>query len=280
MNGFVYVATGAGYVAEAMGSAASLRAAMPDAKICLVSDESLAQPAPFDEVIVRRDVRRAPIDKLLAIEAPFDRIVFLDTDTLVVGDLSGLFDVLGGFDIAALPETKRGWHYSVPGLPNAFAEFNTGVLAFRRNDAVHALFASWRAAHDELGHASDQPGFRVALWRSNVRVAPLPSEYHFLGNVPNYVMWDAKLIHARGDVERIARDVNRVVMPRVYLPDVGVLHAFHGRRGWVKQLARVGTAMSRLLVRRPTDAAGANPSKWWLADRRPNGTTDSPGAKS
>ena len=270
MNGFVYVATGDGYLREAVASAITLRRAMPNASIALVTDAALAEQDPFDLVLRRTDVRHAPIDKLLAAEAPFERVVYLDTDTVVSGDLSPLFDVLERFDVAALPETKRGWDYRLPEVSPAFAELNTGVIAFRRTPEVAALFAEWRRLHDELrdeaGLASDQPSFRLALWRSTLRIAPLPSEYHFLCNAPNYIMWDAKLVHGRGDLDAALRDVNRVLEPRAYVPGVGVVPGFRGRRGWLSETARVSWRMLRLALSRPADPSRLAPKKWWLTE--------------
>jgi hypothetical protein len=266
-DGFVYVATGAGYVTEAMSSAASLRTAMPQANICLITDAALTSAHPFDTIIVRENVRHGPIDKTLAIHAPYERVVFLDTDTFVAADLSDLFAIVDNFDVAALPETKRGWYYELPNVPRAFAEFNTGVLVFRRTEGVRAFFERWTTCYGELQHASDQPAFRLAMWQADLRVAPLPSEYHFLGNVPNYVMWDAKLIHARGDLRGIERQVNRVLGARTFLPDLGVMQAHHGRRGWTRQMFETFWRMTRFAITTPPDSAALNPGKWWVSGR-------------
>jgi hypothetical protein len=270
MNGFVYVATGEGYLREAIASAETLRRAMPGAAIAVMSDVAPSAGHAFDQVIRIDDVRHGPIDKLRAIDAPFDRVVYLDTDTIVGGDLSALFDVLERFDVAALPEIKRGWDYRLPEVPAAFAELNTGVIAFRRTPQVSSLFADWRRLYDELhagaGLTSDQPAFRLALWRSAVRFAPLPSEYHFLSNAPNYIMWDAKLIHGRGDLAASLRDVNRVLEPRAYVPGIGVVPGFRGRRGWVRETLRVVWRMARVALSRPADPSRLAPKKWWLAE--------------
>lgn len=266
-DGFVYVATGAGYVREAIVSATSLKAAMPRANVCLITDTPLATAHPFDTVVVRADVCFGPIDKTLAIHAPYQRAVFLDTDTLITSDLCDIFPIVDSFDIAALPETKRGWYYELPGVPRVFAEFNTGVIVFRQTDGVRAFFDDWAAKYRELNHPSDQPAFRLAVWQSTLRVAPLPSEYHFLGNVPNYVMWEAKLIHARGDIQDIARQVNRVLGPRTFMPDLGVMQAHHGRRAWTRQMFRTFWRMARFAIATPRDSAGLNPGKWWTSGR-------------
>ncbi|MFM8789098.1 MAG: hypothetical protein ACKOEI_04430, partial [Chthoniobacterales bacterium] len=119
-KGFVYVATGTAYLPEAFKSAESLRRYHADAAICLITDHPPAQSGPFTEI--RRPVgrvRHSPIDKVLAYEAPYEQIVFLDTDTFVLDDLNPLFETLGRFDLALLQDVNRGWNYELPDVPLA-----------------------------------------------------------------------------------------------------------------------------------------------------------------
>lgn len=269
-RGFVYVATGANYVAEACRSAASLRAAMPAAQIALITDAPLPDAVRlFQTVLVRADVQRRPVDKLLAWEAPFERCVFLDTDTYVSGDLSELFDLLDEFDLAAVPETLRGLHYALPSMPGAFSEFNTGVIAFRRNATVEAFFKSWQdnyvKLHASHGFVSDQPAFRWTAFRSTARIAPLPSEYNFIALTPNYTMWQVMLVHGRGDLPVLARELNARLGARAYVPGLGTVAGFQGWRHWFSQLVRLlGRGLGRALGKSP-DAA---PAAHWTEEER------------
>jgi hypothetical protein len=267
-RGFVYVATGDGYVAEARRSAASLRRHHAGAKILLMTDRAPVEAAPFDEIVLLPAVERDPGDKIGMVAAPFDEIVFLDTDTFVCGPIDDLFALLETHDLAVLQENNRGWNYELPGVPRSYPEFNTGVIAFRRTPAVQAFFAEWRTAFVTLraakGEKSDQPSFRGTLFRSPLRVAVLPSEYHFLANFPNYIMWDARLLHGRGDLPAIARDVNAELGARAYVPHLGVLRGYLGRAAWARTLARVGWRLLHRIVRPPADASRASPGRWWL----------------
>jgi hypothetical protein len=273
-RGFIYVATGAAYLAEARQSAESLRRHHPDTPICLVTDQPLATDALFTHVVLRTDVERRPIDKLLALAAPYARCVFLDTDTFVLGNLTPLFELLDSFELAALQDVNRGWDYPLPGVPAAFTEFNTGVLAFRNEPAVHALFKEWRTHYDALLReqklVNDQPAFRRAVYQSRLRIAPLPSEFHFLGNFPNAALWKVRLLHARGDYARMAREVNESLGARAYIPNVGVVPGYAGRRQWWQFTWRLFRRMLRLVVRPPTDAAVIHPRKWWLDQDPPS----------
>ncbi len=272
-RGFVYVATGSGYLDEARGSAASLRAHHPGIPVCLVTDHPVAVAPPFDHIVIRHDVQHKPIDKLLAVHCPFGRAVFLDTDTRVYGDLSPLFAVLEQFDLAVLQDVNRGWDYELPGVPACFTEFNTGVIAFRRTDAVLDFFRQWGEQHAVLartaGFVNDQPAFRRTLYFSALRVAPLPSEFHFLGNFPNALLWKARLIHARGDYQLMHRQLEEQLGSRVFIPHVGTVPGFTGRLGWLRITVRTAWRMLRLVCRPPADSADANPRQWWRSEGQP-----------
>lgn len=271
--GFVYVATGSGYLEEARRSAESLRRCNPGFPVCLVTDEPLSGAGePFDLVVHCAGARHKPIDKLFAFDCPFERAVFLDSDTRVFGDLSPLFSLLERFDLALHQDVNRGWHYEMPDVPVAFTEFNTGVIAFRRSEATAAFFADWRKNYEDLnrvhGIVNDQPAFRKTLYHSSLRIAPLPSEFHFLGNFPNYLSWKVRVIHGRGDLDRMARQIDETIGGRVYVPDVGVVGAFRGRANWLKTSLLTSWRMLRLLFRPPGDRSAENPRKWWVEEER------------
>lgn len=272
-RGFVYVATGSGYLEEARRSAQSLRRHHPTIPICLITDRTDGEGAPFDLVLSRTDVEQRPIDKLLAWHAPFERTVFLDTDTCIRGDLTALFEVLDRFDLAALQDLNRGWDYPLPGVPECFTEFNTGVLAFRPSPAVETFFRRWRCEYDELQRRqpelnvqADQPAFRRTLYHSDLRIAPLPSEFNFLTHFPNAALWKIRVLHGRGDLESVAATVDQELGARAYVPDVGVITGFHGRRRWLGATLRIMQRMARLLFVPPPDRSASNPRRWWRQD--------------
>jgi len=267
-QGFAYVATGPAYLEEARRSAESLRRHHPDVPICLISDRPPAEKGPFTEI--RRPagvVRHTPMDKVLAYEAPYEQILFLDTDTHVCGGLMPIFQLLERFDVAAVQDVNRGWNYELPGLPMTFSEFNTGVIAFRKSPKMEEFFGEWARAYDELrkshGLINDQPAFRQTLFRSDLRVSPLPNEFHFLGDFPNSTLWKVRLIHARGNAERIERQVNEALGLRAYVPEMGVWNKFCGKRSLLTNLGRFFWCSLKILFQGAEDVTGKHPSRWW-----------------
>jgi hypothetical protein len=270
---FVYVATGEGYVREALHSGETLRRHHPEIPIYLLTDCPPKEAGPFTKVLRPRGlIGHSPIDKLLAYEAPHERVVFLDTDTHVLGDLTSIFGVLDTFDIALLQEVSRGWDYELPGVPLAFPEFNTGVVAFRKSEEMKAFFDDWRLNFARFrgnlanrgASLANQPSLRYTLFHSRMRVATLPSEYHFLGDYPNYIMWKALLLHGRGNYERMARQVNEQMGYRAYVPELGVLTAYRGRKKLLADWWRLSRRVLRLLLSGAEDVVGKHPGKWWL----------------
>lgn len=268
-KGFVYVATGDGYIEEANRSAVSLKKWHPDIKICLICEERDHVPLIFDEVIqlVSSEVSYSPIDKWHCIRCPFEKAIFLDSDTQVFGPIDSLFEILNQFDLALLPENKRGWDYRLDGVPPCFAEFNTGVIVFDNTDEVKSVFEKWTREYmrlrKEQNLTNDQPSFRSVVFYSDLRIAPIPSEFHFLGNSVNYIMWKANLIHGRGDLQKIEKMVNGSFGSRVYVPELGTFSGYSGKKNLIVQALRLLINTVKFIFKKPADVSDLNPNKWW-----------------
>ena len=227
-RGVVYVATGARYVDEARESAASVRQAMPGVPICLITDAGLEGGSDFDSVVVHTEGAGTKRFKQNLHLSPYDRTIFLDTDTFVAEDVSDLFTLLDRFEIAA-NQISSDYNAGRLGVPSAFTEMNSGVIVYRKTPAVLALFAEWRRLfaefEDEYGWTWDQLSFRKAMYESEARIASLPIEYNFMPYFPAYMMNKAKIVHGRtGErMRRIASEVNEATGSRVYFPRIGVI---------------------------------------------------------
>jgi hypothetical protein len=241
-RGAIYVAFGQEYVSEALVSAASLKRHMPDLPVTLFCGGDVASPHLDHVVRAARDASlpgcAAKIPHIAA--SPYERTLFLDSDTYVCGDLAPLFALTEAFDLAAAHSPTRAI-YEVEGVPDSFPEFNTGVILFRRSPEVQAALSSWAelfSRHlerlgrgeirwvrpaDRRWHAlNDQGAFREALYFSSVRVATLPPEYNCRFYAPGFVEGPVRILHGRGlDLSSVAASINSIVARRGYRERAG-----------------------------------------------------------
>lgn len=195
-QGILYIAAGARYIRAAIRSAESVRRHSPGLATHLYADwpdhgfDFRSSPAPFTSVeTIDHPHRRSKVD--LIARTPFDRTLYLDTDTALNADIRDVFRVLDRFDLALChahrrntPERLAPWRLD---LPRAFPQYNGGVILFKRTPPVIAFLESWGRAYHEAGFQQDQRTLRELLWLTDLRLATLPPEfnvrfikYHFL----------------------------------------------------------------------------------------------------
>ncbi len=228
--GVIYVATGAKFVAEAEASLASLRQSNPGLPAALLTEEAPQHPELWDEVMVAADLAgQGARAKLHMDRAPWERCVFLDTDTMVCASLSPGFALLDRFDFAG-EHNHSGHHYEVPGLPTSFPEINSGVLFWKKNAATGALFERWRALYDADakkygGRKWDQKSLRQAVWESDVRFTNLPSAYNLMTYFPAALEGRVVVAHGRSmeNLERMRNRLSGTDLLRAYVPGLGAL---------------------------------------------------------
>jgi hypothetical protein len=241
-KGVMYIATGEKYIQEAALSVKSLNSNSPKLSTVLFTDNSRGKDNIFTD-IVKIDEPKYPYLKRieLLLESPFEKTLFLDTDTYIVKDISNIFDILDRFGFAAshapIREAPRrsspGGGYSVEGVPDTFPELNGGVLLFEKNEKTISMIRDWKKVYkDALNRIgewrNDQPALKKSLYESSVRFAVLPREYNLRKPYPGYIYGDAKIIHGRGsDIPKIAKKCNKEKGPRVYIPGIGVIRNYN-----------------------------------------------------
>jgi hypothetical protein len=214
-------------------SARSVRRQMPDVPIIVCTDLVDLPPDVFDEIRVLENPRHSFIDKIAPLrETPFERTLFLDTDTFVAAPVLDLFEVLDRFELAVSHAPFR--HDRPFVTPNCFAELNTGVMAYRKTAAVDALLVDWLRLYEkevaETGKMdSDQPAFREALYRSTVPFYVLPSEYNLRTVMPAAVgRGRVRILHGRApNLAALEQRVNASGSIRLFLPNALQLTGRH-----------------------------------------------------
>jgi hypothetical protein len=221
-EGILYVATGERFLAEACRSAARVRELMPGIPIALASD--LQGPKElFDHHLKITEPKFNFSDKIgPLLSAPFEKTVFLDTDTWLCEPVPEMFSILDRHDVAMAHAPMR--FTATSSVPPTFPECNSGVIAYHLNDRTRWLFALWEKLYQErlasTGVIDDQPSLRDALWRSDASFATLPPEYNFRFIMPAFAgRGGIKILHGRHpDYEVLAASLNKSGSPRVFLP--------------------------------------------------------------
>lgn len=223
-EGILYVATGERFLKEACRSAARVKELMPSVPIALASD--LQGPKElFDHHLPITKPKFNFSDKIgPLLSTPFERTLFLDTDTWLCEPVPEMFAILDRYDVAMAHAPMR--FTATSAVPPTFPECNSGVIAYQLNDRTHSFFALWEKLYQErlasTGVIDDQPSQRDALWLSDVSFAALPPEYNFRFIMPSFAgRGGVKILHGRHhDYEKITDILNRSGSPRVFLPDV------------------------------------------------------------
>lgn len=181
-TGVIFATTGKDYTDLAERAARSVKENCPGLEVDLFTDQPADMPV-FDRIHQLEDPwHRSKIDAMLL--SRFDKTLYLDADLFVIADIRDVFEVLDRFDIAlAHDESRNGGHAQAiwrKPLPNAFPQFNTGVITFRRGPKIIEFFKDWSIAVRENDFQGDQRMMRELLWESDLRLATLPREYNLM----------------------------------------------------------------------------------------------------
>jgi hypothetical protein len=234
--GVVLSAAGPAHVAEALRAARSSLRHNRLPHVLFADREVEAVPG---LQIARLQASANPYaDKIASMRrSPFERTIYLDTDTYVIGEIAHLLDLLDNYDLAAAHAPGyRG--LDDPEVPEAFYELNTGVLVWRSSEQLDAFLGDWQQTYlawrelapfpraggaDALaagkrgsgGRAADQPAFRRCVWKHGLRLYVLGPEYNMRLGEPVTIVAPVRVIHGRhADLEGLAARVNERHGPR------------------------------------------------------------------
>jgi hypothetical protein len=243
-EGIVYSCSGDAYVEEALRSARSSLRHNPIPHLLFATAEVEDEPGLS---VVRFEPSANPyVDKIANMRrSPFQRTLYLDTDTFVVDQIVHLLALLDNYEIAAAQASGyRG--LADPEVPAAFYELNTGVLAWRAGERAQDFMRDWQATYEawlldepfpgagkasarriarsqatgrtqSLGGAADQPAFRRCAWQHGLSLFVLGPEYNLRLGEPTAVVERVRVIHGRHpDYGALAERVNEVHGPRIW----------------------------------------------------------------
>jgi hypothetical protein len=264
--GFIYSATGEKFVREAAESARSVRRCMPNAGLAISTDlpDLAGSPRLFDHVLpIPPDKTRFGMKFVGMIQTPFEKTVFLDTDTYMLDAVYELIPLLDRYELACAHEVAR-FNEPVRDVPASFPEPNTGVIAFRNTPEVLAFLKRVHQKYLELHPpdslekrpGSDQGPFRDCLFHSELRNFVLPSEYNLRAYAPYFAGSRVKILHCRGKyLKRAMAKANRV--PRMRVGD---------GKNWIER--GIFDLKQALKARLPKKYMKNTPTTWEMLEHR------------
>lgn len=221
-RGFVYSVSGETFIEEAISSAQRAKEVMPDIPITMYADRPVRVDA-VDAVHVWDAYEYDRGDSILEPEmCPYERNVFLDSDTYIARPVTDLFRALERYPLLITHSPGR---VPVDGVPACIPEYNTGVIGYRRSPDVKECFRTWRTLFEkqraETGETRNQGPFTRALWESDLPALVVPREYNVRVPRAAYLNGDAKIIHGRhwDSLETVAERLNQDTSRRVYYRD-------------------------------------------------------------
>jgi len=223
------------YLKEVMRSVRSLRRHNSGLSVTLFTDIPYGvDMSLFNDV---RPIKAPPRGKELGAKivamqgAPYDRFLFLDGDTHICGNLSEMFGVLDGYDIAMAMAPRRTDPSGLAAygelIPEWFPEPNTGVALCKKGPGLDNLLRECSSMYAMLGKWNDQISVRVALYHEiferGLRLYTLPPEYNCRTIMLQFIGSKVYILHGRGeDMDRICRQINSRIGARIWMPKHGL----------------------------------------------------------
>jgi hypothetical protein len=182
------------YIEVAKNLALSIRRNWPDVPISIISDRTPEELTPlFDSVIpVDQSIKGTLFHKLsLDNYTPYAETLFLDSDCMVVRNMDFAWDYFADTDFGVLGEMKESGPWfgtdiaslrAKCGISEPLAQFNSGLVYWKKNETSTAVFAGARAMwdrYDEIGLGifranlpkADEPLFSLGMAAAGVQVS-------------------------------------------------------------------------------------------------------------
>jgi len=233
-KGVLYKAAGDFFISEAEYSAKRSKEIMPDLPTAIITNKSI-QSKYFDKIIIKEGMKEDVSSSILKPnEIPFNKTLFLDTDTFVYEPVYELFDILEEYDIAACYDGMPA-----PQLGDPFCMFNSGVILYENSKKVNDVLRDWnnlywdkrsKSSVDQNEHTSydsysgrkkgkksNQPSFAEAIFKSDLNLFVLP-EYYNLNSRTGAISHDVKIFHQRPlhTKKEIGDKINKTDRVRVF----------------------------------------------------------------
>lgn len=258
-EGYLFAVSGDQYVLEAIHSAKTVRKVHSDARIALVTDHKTTVPSDhiFDAVIritlpcFSNPKLLGHAAKLLGLgNSPYQKTIFLDSDTFIIENCQELFEVLNWFDMMVCHDYHEIRWPMVQNKPLVGCNpYNSGVLAFQSNETVKKFLSEWyeRFIQNYEIYQGDQPAFMEALLYVNLKTYSLQTIYNFRFNQFLTISSGlVKILHGRHpDLPLIAQRVNASTNHRCWNPKLWRCQSWQDAPSLRERLFRIKRMFAR-----------------------------------
>ena len=200
-KGIIYTAVGdKKYLEFAEKSAKSVKKHTSDLKFCVCTD--LEVDTDFWDEVVFLDKQAYSSDQRFLHKintfrmTPFEKTLFLDSDTYVMSDISDVFDLLDNFDLGfthghnrqknldrmagkVQPPHSRKENVTLESIPASFAPIQGGFLLYKKSKKIWSWLEKLRELYIKKNWYDDQVSIRELLWETDLKFYILPVEYNF-----------------------------------------------------------------------------------------------------
>jgi lipopolysaccharide biosynthesis glycosyltransferase len=195
-QGVIYISTGEKYVEMTAMAAKSLKSHCPNLSVHIFTDRDVSSYGCFDSSTNISDPNTrygCKVDYFL--DSPYQNTLYLDADTRVCEDITHMFELMDQFEFAIAHDPGRAKHLRkyfgeipfkkakhqkkfISKAPKSFLPMNSGVILYKKTDAVIKFFKAWQKSFHEEGLEADQPTLREQLWLNELKIWVLTPEYN------------------------------------------------------------------------------------------------------
>jgi hypothetical protein len=201
-RGVLYKATGESYIKEAEYSARSVKNNSSDLRTAIITDDEVTSNY-FDMIIEpTKPLRNDNSSNILYPDkSPFDRTIYLDTDTYVCSNISSVVNLLEDFNLGVTIATSR---HTIPNKGEPFVGYSGGILVFDNSEEINEFHKLWYNIYwkyrEKYDITRNQPSLSSAILDSEADFLTLPDEYNTFinsGSDVGFLYRQAKILHGR-----------------------------------------------------------------------------------
>jgi len=183
-KGVLYIAFNDVFIKECLFSIESFKRYHSDIPVALFTNKNIKNENIDILKIITPNHIRSKVDYIM--QSPFEKTLYLDSDTVIVHNILDMFEILDRFDIGITHDyARKRKNYchikEYSDIPYSFSEVNGGIMSFNNSERTKNFLKLWNQKYYQYKNETngwDQPTLRISLWQSDVKIHYFPPEYN------------------------------------------------------------------------------------------------------